>query len=76
MVERLHMEAEDSYEDSITFSIEYDAPGGKKGQLCIAVSEEQAVDSYNELFECTIHLTNAQTVMLRDWLNALPLAEK
>lgn len=39
------------------------------GSLSVSVSEEQAVDSYNSYFDCTITLPRAQAEKLRDMLN-------
>lgn len=36
--------------------------------ISIAVSEEKAVDSYNQSFECNLTMTDAQAIQLRDWL--------
>lgn len=38
------------------------------GSLAVAVSEEHAVDSYNQMFECTRHLTPDEARQLRDWM--------
>lgn len=37
--------------------------------VMIAVSEEHAMDSYNQEFECSIHLPEEQAKRLRDLLN-------
>lgn len=43
------------------------------GQICISIAQLQAVDSHNQMFECSIHLTDEQALLLRDWLTtALP----
>lgn len=39
------------------------------GGLMVAVSEEQAVDSFNETFECSIALAREDAIKLRDYLN-------
>ena len=36
--------------------------------LVVSVAEEKAVDSYNESFECDLHMTRKQVEQLRDWL--------
>lgn len=38
------------------------------GGLRIAVSNEQAVDSYNDVFECDIFLDKDAAIQLRDYL--------
>lgn len=38
--------------------------------LMVSVSDEKAVDSYNEVFACEIYLPNAAAKKLRDYLNA------
>jgi len=38
------------------------------GRLSISVSQEQAVDSYNQMFSCTTILTREDAMRLRDWL--------
>lgn len=38
------------------------------GGLTVAVEEEKAMDSYNQTFTCTISLTAAQAIALRDYL--------
>lgn len=40
----------------------------KSGGLTVAVSEEQAVDSYNDSFECSMHLSKERAERLRDRL--------
>ena len=40
-----------------------------EGRLVVVVSEEKAVDSYNESFECCLDMTAEQAAELRDWLN-------
>lgn len=37
--------------------------------LIVNVAQECAVDSYNQSFECSLHMSLSQTVQLRDWLN-------
>lgn len=39
------------------------------GALIVSVAEEQAQDSYNVEFECSIYLTREQALGLRDYLN-------
>ena len=57
----LHLTASDTWEDCATFA--------KVGnQLAVSVSEEKAVDSYNQTFECTIHLSPEQIEQLCKWL--------
>lgn len=41
----------------------------KSGELCVSVSEEQAVDSYNSTFECSFNMSTKETAALRDYLN-------
>lgn len=41
------------------------------GALQVTVSEEQALDSCNAYFDCSITLPKAQTLKLRDMLNEL-----
>lgn len=38
------------------------------GGITISVSDEKAVGSYNEPFECDISLTREAAISLRDWL--------
>lgn len=46
----------------------------KDGGIIIAVSEEQAVDSYNSMFECVAYLPEADAIRLRDYLaRAFPI---
>lgn len=40
------------------------------GRLTISVAEEQAVDSYNSTFNCSVTLDRAAAKRLRDYLNA------
>ncbi len=40
-----------------------------KDGLMVAVSETHAVDSYNEEFECSLHMQKEQAILLRDLLN-------
>lgn len=60
----IRFEATDTYEDGATFTI------GESGGVVVCVSEEKAVDSYNQWFECTLTMTPEQSIQLRDWLNA------
>lgn len=41
----------------------------QRNELTISVAEEQPVDSYNETFECSIHLPIEHARRLRDYLN-------
>lgn len=43
----------------------------KNGSLCIGISEEQAVDSYNSEFACYITLGPNEAKSLRDYLNRM-----
>jgi hypothetical protein len=61
MNEILVLEAESSWEDNLTAA--KDARG-----ICVSVSQEKAMDSYNETFECSIHLTDEQAKTLLIWL--------
>lgn len=67
MTERLVLQSHHSFEDQLTAAIEADDPR-QKGQVCISVAEEQAVDSYNSMFTCSIHLTSDKARQLRDRL--------
>ena len=71
MTERhIRFEAESSWEDLATFTLQDKI-------LCVAVSEEKAIDSYNETFECSIHLSTVQATELFLWLGAnLPKIKK
>ena len=60
----IHFEASDMWEDCATFAV---VEGPRP--LAVSVSEEKAVDSYNNTFECTLHMTPDQIGQLRDWLN-------
>ena len=63
---RLTLEATDSYEDGASFV-------WAEKKLTISVSQDKAMDSYNENFECVLTATPQQAVQLRDWLNSLDL---
>ena len=41
------------------------------GGIVISVANEQAVDSYNAMFECDISLDRKTAIQFRDWLNKL-----
>lgn len=41
----------------------------KAGGLYISVAQEQAVDSYNQMFECYVTLDGDAAKRLRDYLN-------
>lgn len=58
-------EGSDSFEDGATFR------ATENGGIRVAVAEEQAMDSYNSMFECTIHLSAEQAAELRDWICAM-----
>lgn len=62
----IQFESSEMFEDGCTVSFE-------NSKLVISVAEEQAVDSYNQMFTCSAHLTNNNAVQLRDWLNGLGL---
>jgi len=77
MTDRLVLQSEHSFEDELVAAIEEGhefTPIGADdcidiaGTVCISVAEEQAVDSYNQMFTCSIHLNADQARQLRDWL--------
>jgi hypothetical protein len=68
MAEPLILSSEYSFEDEIVVAIEMENWRGAAGKVCISVAQEQAVDSYNQTFNCSIHLDQHQARMLRDWL--------
>ena len=41
----------------------------RDGTLRVVVSEEQAMDSYNQRIDCSVALTRKQATKMRDWLN-------
>ena len=51
------------FEEGAQFSVDGDG-------IIVSVSEEQAVDSYNQSFECNMTMTRRQAEKLRDWLVA------
>ena len=57
----IRFEASQSFEEGATFARDGDG-------LVVSVAEEKAVDSYNESFECDLHMTRKQVEQLRDWL--------
>ena len=59
---RLSLEGTYDFEEGVIFAVLND------GGVAINVTEEQAVDSYNDSFTCTASLTVDQAVELRDWL--------
>lgn len=61
--DRFHFEDPRDSQNEVTI---YPTQGGG---LYVAVAEERAVDSYNETFNCTIVLTDAEAKRLRDLLN-------
>ena len=67
---RLYFEAISSWEDSATFVFgsPTDTSLENKEYLIVSVAEEKAVDSYNQNFECTIHLSITQAKKLRNFL--------
>lgn len=40
-------------------------------QLSLSVAQEQAVDSYNAEFECTVELSRSEAEELHRWLGAM-----
>ena len=42
----------------------------RNGGILIAVTEEKAMDSYNQEFECKLYASAEQATALRDWLLA------
>ncbi len=65
MANRMMFQSAHSWEEEAIFSIE------DNGQLCISVAEELAVDSYNQMFTCSVHLSKSKMRVLRDWLSAM-----
>ena len=63
-MQSLQFECPHDAENSVTFALENDRT------VAVSVSEERAVDSYNETFECTFRLNVQQVNALRDWLDA------
>ena len=51
-----------SYDNAISIFL------NQKDELTIAVTQEQAVDSYNQTFECTAYLSRQDAERLRDYL--------
>lgn len=67
---RLVFEAESSVEEGVIFV------ATEAGGLSVAVAEEKPMDSYNETFECTVHLSGDNARLLRDWLiDMFPLGD-
>lgn len=58
----LHLESNDTFEEGADFELAGDG-------IVVSVSEEKAVDSYNQSFTCSLTMNRAQAVQLRDWLN-------
>jgi hypothetical protein len=54
-------EPKHAFEEGSQFTVDGD-------KLIVSVSDEQAVDSYNQSFTCTHTMTREQAVKLRDWL--------
>ncbi len=72
---RLYLESDITFEDGLTAVIDNNencsyTDDKTKGRICVSVSAEHAVDSYNCSFESEIHLTKEQAIQLRDWLSA------
>lgn len=61
MADRIRFEPSHSFEEGAVFS-KY--PTG----IIVSVSQEKAVDSYNQSFECDLTMTDEQAIQLRDWL--------
>lgn len=59
----LRLEPTNAGDDGSTYVIRPD------GRMSISVSQEQAVDCHNQMFECTTILTRDDAIKLRDWLN-------
>lgn len=58
----LHLENPCDSENVLTVS-------ATEAGVCISVSDEKAVDSYNETFECAFVMTRKDAIALRDYLN-------
>jgi len=58
----IRFEPNNTFEEGATFAFD------QRGHLLVSVSEEKAVDSYNQSFECTLTMTPEQAIQLRDWL--------
>jgi hypothetical protein len=59
---RFHVSVPHDPDSSVTVALRSD------GSLTLSVSEEQAVDSYNQYFSCDFTLTDQQAMELRDFL--------
>ncbi len=66
MTDRLFIESGYSFEEGLTAAIN---PHSDKGPIYLSIAEEQAVDSYNEHFTCSIYLTIEKAIRLRNWLD-------
>ena len=64
----LVLEAADAFDDGARFV--WDA---RAGALVCSITQEKAVDSYNQTFECVFSATKEQAIALRDFLTALNL---
>jgi hypothetical protein len=60
--DRLTLEATQCFQEGAVFA------RTKDGSVVVCVSEEQAVDSYNQSFTCNMTMTPEQAVQLRNWL--------
>ncbi len=63
MSDRLYFEDPQDADNTIT------AHPNEDGGLTVTVSEERAVDSYNQMFNLMFALSRAQALELRDHLN-------
>jgi hypothetical protein len=69
--DRFHYENPSDPDNEISVYIEDDARWEKEhiGWLVVSVSDEKAVDSYNSMFACDIHVPPNVAAALRDYLN-------
>lgn len=60
----IHFKSDHEFEDECSFVLN----GTEDEYLVIEIVQEQAVDSYNAIFDNDITLTRRQVVELQDWL--------
>lgn len=57
-------------EDLVATLVDPSQNPNRQGLICVSVAEEQAMDSYNATFRCSIHLTKEQVASLHAWLGS------
>ena len=68
-MEPLTFANESDDQNQITIAVDDGVWGECPNSVCVSVSDERDVGSYNDTFECSFWMTREEATQLRDWLN-------